>query len=206
MGWQTKNKAVIVNKNRMIIPFYSDGFSFSLMAITDDCGKNWQFSEPLVSAAGIQPTIAFKKDGTLVTYMRDNGPPPKRHHISESKDNGKTGSPVRDSSIPNEGSGSDIVTLRNGNWVLAYNDTEDGRYTLAVSLSTDEGKTWKYIRHLDRDMRENMGMRTTAAYPSIVQGSDGAIHVVYSYHNKDRGGKTIKHARFNEAWIREGDK
>ena len=57
MGWQTKNKAVIVNKKRMIIPFYSDGFSFSLMAITDDCGKSWKFSEPLVAAGNIHPSI-----------------------------------------------------------------------------------------------------------------------------------------------------
>ncbi|GAG10500.1 unnamed protein product, partial [marine sediment metagenome] len=97
MGWQTKNKAVIVDKNRMIIPFYSDGFSFSLMAITDDCGDNWQFSEPLVGAGNIQPSIAKKTDGTLVAYMRDNGPAPKRLHISTSKDGGLTWSPVRDS-------------------------------------------------------------------------------------------------------------
>ena len=202
LGWQTKNKAVFLENGRMIIPFYSDGLDISIMLISDDNGKHWQFSEPLVSAAGIQPTIAFKKNGTLVTYMCDNGPPPKRHHISESKDNGMTWSPVRDSVLPNEGSGSDIVTLQNGNWVIAYNDTEDGRYTLALSLSTDEGKTWKYIRHLERDMREDVNKRTTAAYPSIVQGDDDAIHVVYSYHNKDRGGKTIKHVRLNEEWIR----
>ncbi|MHC4705312.1 MAG: exo-alpha-sialidase, partial [Planctomycetota bacterium] len=42
VGWQTKNKAVIVNKNRIIVPLYSDGFSFSLMAITDNGGNNWQ--------------------------------------------------------------------------------------------------------------------------------------------------------------------
>jgi len=40
-----------------------------------------------------------------VTYMRDNGPPPKRLMMSESKDQGQTWSPVRDSEIPNPGSG-----------------------------------------------------------------------------------------------------
>jgi len=206
LGWQTKNKAVFLKNGRMVIPFYSDGLDLSIMLISDDGGKQWLFSEPLVSAAGIQPAIALKKDGTLVAFMRDNGPPPKRHHVSESKDNGMSWSPVRDSELQNEGSGSDIVTLENGNWVIAYNDTEDGRHTLALSLSTDEGKTWKHTRHLERDMRENMKMRTTAAYPSIVQGNDGAIHVVYSYNNNDRGGKTIKHVRLNEEWIRENEK
>jgi predicted neuraminidase len=205
VGWQTKNKAVVVGNNRMIIPFYSDGFSFSLMAITDDCGKSWQFSEPLVGAGNIQPSIAKKADGTLVAYMRDNGPPPKRLHMSTSGDGGLTWSSVRDSELHNPGSGADLVTLRNGHWVLAYNDTEDGRHSLAVSISTNEGRSWEYTRHLERDMRSR-DIATSSGYPSIIQGLDDTLHVVYSYHHKDRGGapnKTIKYVRFNEEWIRQ---
>jgi len=205
MGWQTKNKAVIVDENRIIIPLYSDGFSFSLMAITDDGGNSWQFSEPLVGAGNIQPSIAKKSDGTLVAYMRDNGPAPKRLHISTSSDKGLTWSPVRDCELPNPGSGADLVTLRNGHWVLAYNDTEDGRHSLAVSISTDEDKTWEYTRQLERDTRDRQ-IATSSAYPSIIQGCDDTLHVVYSYHHNDRGGapnKTIKYVKFNEAWVRQ---
>ena len=205
VGWQTKNKAVIVGEKRMIVPFYSDGFSFSLMAITDDGGRTWQFSEPLVGPGNIQPSIAKKSDGTLVAYMRDNGPAPKRLHMSTSKDKGLTWSPVRDCELPNPGSGADLVTLRNGHWVLAYNDTEDGRHSLAVSISTDEGRTWEYTRHLERDARDRH-LATRSAYPSIIQGRDDTLHVVYSYHHNDRKGapnKTIKYAHFNEEWIKQ---
>ncbi len=205
MGWQTKNKAVIVDKNRIIIPLYSDGFSFSLMAITDDGGKSWQFSEPLAGAGNIQPSIAKKADGTLVAYMRDNGPAPKRLHISTSKDKGLTWSLVKDSELPNPGSGADIVTLQNGHWVLAYNDTENGRHSLAVSISTNEGKTWEYTRHLELDTR-GRNIATSSGYPSIIQGRNGTLGVVYSYHHNGRGGvpnKTIKYAQFNEAWIKQ---
>jgi predicted neuraminidase len=207
MGWQTKNKAVIVNNKRIIIPLYSDGFSFSLMAITDDSGYSWQFSEPLVAPGNIQPSIAKKTDGTLVAYMRDNGPPPQRLHMSTSKDSGLTWSPVRDSELPNPGSGADLVTLRNGHWVLAYNDTEDGRHSLAVSISTNEGKTWEYTRHLERDLRDK-NITTRSAYPSIIQGHNDILHVVYSYHHNDRKGepnKTIKYVQFNEAWVKHGN-
>jgi predicted neuraminidase len=120
-------------------------------------------------------------------------------HISTSTDKGLTWSPVRDSELPNPGSGADIVTLRNGHWVLAYNDTEKGRHSLAVSLSTDEGKTWSHTRHLEYSDSEQAA--PTGAYPSIVQGADGVCHVVYSYQGKT--GKTIKHVRFTEAWIME---
>ena len=203
VGWQTKNKAVIVDKTRMIIPLYSDGFSFSLMAITDDAGQTWQFSDPLVGAGNIQPSIAKKADGTLVAYMRDNGPPPKRLHISQSTDKGLTWSLVTDSELPNPGSGADVVTLQNGHWTMAYNDTESGRHSLAVSISTDEGKTWQYTRHLEQDTRDRQ-LATSSSYPSIIQGRDGTSHVVYSYHHNDRQtgpNKTIKYVRFNEAWV-----
>jgi predicted neuraminidase len=197
MGWQTKNKGVLIDGKRLIVPLYSDGFSFSLMAMTDDNGATWQFSEPLVGPGNIQPSIATKANGTLVAYMRDNGPPPQRLHVSESRDKGLTWSRVRDSELPNPGSGADIVTLRNGHWVLAYNDTEDGRHSLAVSLSTDEGQTWSHTRHLER--AEPHGP-LSGAYPSIIQARDGALHVVYSYRQSERG-KTIKHVHFTEAWL-----
>ncbi|MCH7917132.1 MAG: exo-alpha-sialidase [Planctomycetes bacterium] len=132
--------------------------------------------------------------------MRDNGPAPKRLHISRSRDNGLTWSDVQDSQIPNPGAGADLVTLSNGHWVLAFNDTERGRHSLAVSTTRDEGQIWSKPRHLEQDPKKT----TSFAYPAIVQAKDGALHVVYSYHGRKDNGeahKTIKHARFNEAWI-----
>ncbi len=208
MGWQTKNKAVFVG-DRIIIPFYSDGFSFSIMAITDDFGKTWQFSNPLVGMGNIQPSIAFKEDRTLVAYMRDNGPAPKRHMVSESKDNGLTWSLVKDDNLVNEGSGSDIVTLGNGHWVMIYNDSEDGRWTLAATISEDEGKTWKYSRHIELDTNSDVSKRDKFSYPSVIQGSDGMIHVVYSWHKHNtlpHDADNIKYLRFTEEWVKEGDK
>jgi len=208
MGWQTKNKPVLLDGDRIILPLYSDGFSFSLMAITDDGGAHWQFSEPLVGPGNIQASIARKSDGTLVAYMRDNGPPPKRLMISESMDRGLTWSMVRDSELPNEGSGADIVTLDNGHWVLAYNDTEEGRNSLAVSISSDEGRSWPDTRHLELDNRD-LQVASRFAYPSIIEGKNGFMHVVYSYHGKDENGnpdKTIRYARITEEWIMDGDR
>jgi predicted neuraminidase len=202
MGWQTKNKPLQLG-NRIIIPFYSDGLEMSLMAITEDYGKTWEFSTPLVNISNIQPALAIKKDGTIVAWMRDNGPPPNRHYISESKDKGLTWSDVVKSDVVNPGSGSDIVTLANGHWVLTYNDVEDGRYSLVVSVSEDEGKTWKYTRHLEYDKEK----KDKFSYPSIIQGKDGMIHVIYTYqkYNTHPGDEdNIKYARFSEDWIKEG--
>jgi len=193
MGWMTRAHPVELPGGRIIVPLYSDGYDFSLMAITDDGGKSWTTSEPLVGGGNIQPAIARKKDGTLVAYMRDNGPPPKRLQASESRDNGVTWSEVRDTDLPNPGSGADLINLRDGRWALIYNDTEKGRHSLAVAVSDDEGASWKWKRHLER--REGGSFH----YPSLIQARDGSLHATYSFF--DARGKTIKHAHFNLEWI-----
>ena len=89
-----------------------------------------------------------RDDGTLVAYMRENGPL-DRVRVAESKDEGVSWGPVGVTELPNPGSGLDGVRLANGHWLLVYNDTVSGRNRLAVSLSTDEGRTWKWTRHLE---------------------------------------------------------
>jgi predicted neuraminidase len=183
------------------------------MAITDDWGKTWHSSTPLVGLGNIQPSIVRRKDGSLFTFMRDNGPPPKRLHQSESHDRGETWSAVTDSGLPNPGSGAEITSLRNGHWVLISNDTERERNSLAVQISDDEGKTWKWKRHLELD--EPGPEAGSFHYPSIIQAKDGTLHASYSYHlakrnlpkdvDGDPAGKSIKHAHFNETWVMEGD-
>lgn len=203
MGWQTLNKPFLQGE-RIILPLYSDGFSFSLMAITDNQGISWSFSEPLVENGNIQPAIAARTDGTLVAFMRDNGPEPKRLHVSESADRGETWSIVENSTIPNPGSGADIVTLANGHWLLIFNDTENGRHSLAVSLSTDGGQNWSGTASLEFDGRAENPARSH--YPAIIQGKEGRIHAVYSYHlseGSEDQRKTIRYASFTEEWVRK---
>ncbi|MGB9605867.1 MAG: exo-alpha-sialidase, partial [Bryobacteraceae bacterium] len=90
MGWMPRNHPIELPSGRILLPLYSDGFSFSLIGITDDGGQSWTTSEPLVGPGAVQPTLARKRDGTLVAYMRDNGPPPKRVMTSISHDDGVT--------------------------------------------------------------------------------------------------------------------
>jgi predicted neuraminidase len=203
MGWMTRVHPTILKSGRIIIPLYSDGFSFSLMALTDDGGETWQFSTPLVGGGNIQPSIVQQNDGTLVAIMRDNGPAPKRAQISASNDEGLTWGPVADSDLPNPGAGIEWIVLASGEWVIIYNDTEEGRHSLAVSISDDEGKTWKWTRHLEK-MEAGQG---SYHYPSIIQAKDGTLHASYSYfgaeetYGNDR--KSIKHVQFNIEWVKE---
>jgi predicted neuraminidase len=166
------------------------------MAISDDGGKTWTASKPLAGYGSIQPSVLEKTNGTLVAYMRENGPLNKVR-VSESKDRGLTWGPVGVTAIPNPGSGLDTVRLKNGHWLIVSNDSARGRNSLAVKISDDEGKTWKWTRHLEKHPTGSFH------YPAVIQAWDGSIHCVYSYFVA--GGKSMKHARFNEEWVRAGD-
>jgi predicted neuraminidase len=90
---------------------------------------------------------------------------------------------------------------------VIYNDTEQGRHSLAVSISQDEGKTFKWTRHLEY---KEPGQGGSFSYPSIIQTRDGLLHATYTYNNVGQpdareNGKTIKHAAFNKAWVMQGD-
>ncbi len=200
LGWMTRVHPIMTSDARIMLGLYSDVFNCSLAAFTEDWGKTWQFSEPIVSVdlGNIQPTFLKRKDGTIVAFMRDNGFP-KRIRKAESQDGGLTWSVVESMDIPNPGSSVDAVVLKNGNWVLICNDTVQGRHILSAYLSEDEGKSWPVSRRLE-DFPPDAG---SGAYPSVIQADDGTIHCTYSFVTKETPGSCIKHACFNEAWLKE---
>lgn len=203
IGWQTKNKPIIIS-DRIIVPLYSDGFNCSLFALTDDLGKTWQYSNPVLGGIGIQPTIAASKDGVLFAYLRDNGPPPQRMQVTHSNDGGMTWSIAKDDNLPNPGAGFDMTNLHSEEWAIVYNHTEDGRHDLTIAISDDDGTSWKWSRQIEFDDRKDKA--TSSHYPAIIQGKNGMIHIIYSYHHKDRDGgphKTIKYASFPVSWVKE---
>lgn len=192
MGWQPRCKPMALPSGRLLLPLYTDTFSISIMALSDDGGFTWRASKPLIGFGNIQPSVVRRNDGTLVAYMRENG---FTHHIRacESRDEGETWGDVYSIALPNPGSGLDALRLQNGHWLLIYNDTEQGRHRLAVSLSKDEGRSWSHTRHLEDHASGSFH------YPAIIQSRDGRIHAVYSYFVD--GGKSMKHAEFDEAWL-----
>ena len=199
-GWMTRTHPTTLTDGRILLPLYSDGYNLSLVAISDDQGKTWTQSLPIVGRGNVQPSIVQKKNGSLVAYMRDGGDAPGRIQISTSNDKGFTWTIAKKTDLPNPGASIEALVLENKEWILIHNNTENGRHSLVVSLSDDEGKTWKWTRSLD----EKEPGKGSFAYPSVIQSKDGLIHVSYSYHlDKDR---TIKHAAFSIDWIKSENK
>jgi predicted neuraminidase len=195
LGWMPRVHAIALPSGRWLLPLYCDTFSASIIMRSDDQGATWTASTPIIGWGAIQPSLVRRDDGTIVSYMRDNGPF-RRIRVCESKDEGETWSKVTSTDLPNPGAGIEAIRLQSGKWAMIYNDSVIDRATLAVSVSEDEGQTWPHTRHLAVDPNHKQSFH----YPSIMQASDGKIHATYTHGNQP-GGSSIDHAEFDEAWL-----
>ncbi len=129
----------------------------------------------------IQPSILTHKDGRLQILCRTrNG----RIATAWSSDKGETWSPLSLTNLPNNNSGTDAVTLKDGRQVLVYNAvaTPPGakkgvRTPLNIAISKD-GVHWKMIMTLEDSPVSQY------SYPSIIQSKDGNIHIVYTWRRQ----------------------
>ena len=187
-----KNKPEIIN-GRLLCPSSTEdnGWKFH-MEIYDIAKKEWKYVGPVKAELAmrtedmnemhpidcIQPSILKLKDGRLQVLMRTrNG----RIATSFSSNNGDTWTNVTLLDVPNNQSGTDAVTLADGRHVLIYNDfqtlpgTKKGvRTPLSIAVSND-GIHWHHALTLEDSPISQY------SYPSIIQGKDGKLHVVYTW-------------------------
>ena len=129
----------------------------------------------------IQPSILKLRDGRLQVLMRTHNA-----HLatSYSSDNGDTWTPVTLTTVENNQSGTDAVTLKDGSHALIYNDfetlpmTKKGpRTPLSIAVSHD-GQSWRKAVTLESSPIDQY------SYPAIIQGRDGRLHCVYTWRRQ----------------------
>ncbi|EAP73128.1 Hypothetical Protein RRSL_02925 [Ralstonia solanacearum UW551] len=77
------------------------------------------------------------------------------------------------------------------------------RAPLSLAISEDGGQTWRRRRNLE--IGDGYCMTNNSAdqrnreysYPSIVQGTDGALHIAFTYFRQ-----RIKYVTGDESWVR----
>ncbi len=114
----------------------------------------------------------------------------KKIHATRTSDGGRTWSALETIDLPNSNSGLDAIRISDGRLLLAFNDTDSGRDNLRLAISADGGVTWKRAATLVAEAGEEF------SYPTVLQTSDGLIHVTYTWKRKG-----IKEATFNVAWL-----
>ena len=181
-----KNKPII-NKGRLIAPTSIEEGGWRLyFEYSDDMGKTWKRTDFVKADEGvkaIQPAIMVLADGRLAAVARTRS---EHIGITYSSDNGLTWSKLELIDTPNNNSGLDAVTLKDGRHALICNDRpipkgiKNGkgvRTPLSVMLS-DDGVNWRHWVTLE-DSPINQ-----YSYPSIIQTSDGKLHCIYTWRRQ----------------------
>ncbi|HBJ37377.1 MAG TPA: sialidase [Planctomycetaceae bacterium] len=140
---------------------------------TGDLGLTWSRTEPLndgITVAAIQPSILQHGDGRLQAVGRSRQ---GKIFTIQSEDQGKTWAEMSFLDLPNNNSGTDAVTLKDGRHLLVYNHTTKGRSPLNVSISMD-GQAWEAALVLEDQPGEY-------SYPAVMQSSDGLVHITYTW-------------------------
>jgi predicted neuraminidase len=120
----------------------------------------------------IQPTVIDLGNDHLRLYSRSTlqiG----RICVADSNDGGSTWANARPLDVPNPNSGIDVVRLKDGRFVLAYNNTRSGRTPLNLGISED-GEHFQSFRILENGPGE-------FSYPALIVARNGDLLLTYTW-------------------------
>jgi predicted neuraminidase len=180
-----KNQPVTLNNGNILSPSGTENSGAKVhFELSTDKGKTWQATDALndgKTVKALQPTILFHKGDSLQMFCRTQN---RAIYESWSADNGKTWSPLDKTSLPNNNSGIDGVTLKDGRQLLVYNHVlppgnlaKGARTPLNVAISKD-GKTWYAALILEDSPISQY------SYPTVIQTADGLVHIVYTWRRQ----------------------
>lgn len=179
-----KNKPVLLSNGNLFCPTSTEGDGWKIhFEVTKDNGQTWRKVGPIAKNGldAIQPSILDHGNGKLQILARS-----KNRALVESwsADNGETWSPLAKTNLPNNNSGTDAVTMKDGRHVLVYNhvlppgDLAKGpRTPLNVSVSKD-GKQWSAALILEDSPISQY------SYPAVIQTADGMLHFIYTWRRQ----------------------
>ncbi|WP_373550112.1 exo-alpha-sialidase [Haliscomenobacter sp.] len=177
-----KNKPVLLQDGTLLCPSSSEHDGWRVhFELSKDAGRTWSKTPAINDGkefSAIQPSVLFHPDGRLQILCRS-----KNAYVLEafSADQGKSWSPLKKTSLPNPNSGTDALTLKDGRQLIVYNHVTKrsrqwggDRSPLNIALSKD-GKNWKQLMALEEEPKQEF------SYPAVIQGSDGRIHITYTW-------------------------
>lgn len=201
-----KNKPILLSNGNLICPSSTEGNGWHVhFEVTSDFGKTWRKIGPLDRGEddinAIQPSVLDHGNGRLQILART-----RNWAIAESwsYDNGETWTPLRKTSLPNNNSGTDAVTMKDGTHVLVYNhvlpppDNPKGKRTpLNVAVSKD-GVRWDAVLILEDSPISQY------SYPAVIQTSDGLLHFAYTWRRQKMKHVVADPKKWKKRKIKEG--
>lgn len=181
-----RNKPIVLSNGTWIAGASNeDGLWNVFFDLSNDEGNTWHATPFLsvdrksLSGKGvIQPTLWESEPGHVHALLRSSSGVICR---ADSKDYGKTWSPVYKTQIPNPNSTVDLAKLPNGHLILACNPDNSNwgsRGELVLLESGDNGKSWQELVELENGSRDD-----EYSYPAIINFGD-SIAVTYTWKRK----------------------
>ncbi|HXH21211.1 MAG TPA: sialidase family protein [Dehalococcoidia bacterium] len=179
-----KNKPLLLSSGRIVAGTSVESYRAwaAWVELSDDGGRTWRRRGPIAAPGEprgvIQPAIFETSSGDLRMLLRSA----RIGRICEarSSDRGETWTAAAPTALANPNSGIDAVRLQDGRVILCHNPLERGRTPLVLSVSEDDGDTWREAVQLESGPGEY-------SYPAVVQASDGEIHVTYTWRRERIG-------------------
>ncbi len=192
-GWgPVKNKAITLADGAWLAPAsleVKEGKREIWTAFADrsvDGGTTWTRSADFAiedpkdrrfrGPGAIQPTFWESAPGKVHALVRTGAGIVWR---TDSEDGGLTWVPMYATDLPNNNSGVDALRLEDGRVLLVYNPVGKNwgaRTPLDLAVSSDNGKTWQTIAHLEDDPN----LQSEYSYPAIVR-TDAGVAVSYTW-------------------------
>mmetsp|Transcript_13414 Transcript_13414/g.38074 ORF Transcript_13414/g.38074 Transcript_13414/m.38074 type:complete len:483 (-) Transcript_13414:253-1701(-) len=210
----TKNKPMAVGRGHILAGSSEEDRGWTVhLEESWDWGWSWKRVEPTIEYGEgvIQPAIFRTSDGVLRMVMRTRRD--RKVVGTSSTDNiGRSWERVSSKGLDSPNAGLDAITLQDGRVLIAHNGGRSGRHKLVLSMSYDsEGEEYTTVAVLEDDDEEytredeckdpddpNARDDPEYSYPSLLQTSDGMLHVTYTFSYFGSGGgctgrENIKH-------------
>jgi len=180
-----KNKPIVLSDGTWMAPSSTetDDTWDVFVDRTEDGGRTWRAGELVVrdrtefeGKGVIQPTLWESEPGCVHMLMRSTC---GRICRSDSRDGGLTWSPIYRTDLPNNNSGIDLARLSSGTLVLVHNPVSENwgpRTPLSVSLSTDNGHSWRQRRDIETGPGE-------FSYPAVIPTREG-LALTYTWRRE----------------------
>jgi predicted neuraminidase len=178
---------------------FGDDFS-QVIELNDEAQKVSDFVPVPESKGRVHGSIVVSQNGhNLLQFFRSRRA--DRIYRSVGNQEGTSWSVPAPVELPNNNSSIQAVRLSNGLLAMVFNrfglqtqaiDQDWGtaqwpmtRWPLSIAISEDDGLTWPWIRDIDYGQgyagQANWHLNGQLAYPTLIEGNPGELHVAYSW-------------------------
>jgi len=139
--------------------------------------------------SSLQPVVVPLARLEAVAFLRSSGSSPRRVLSVATEDGGRTWSDLAPTELPNPDAAVAAIRTSRGEILIAFNDSEVDRSNLKLAVSRDGGRSFETLLTVVPPLGD--AASPELAYPWLLESSDGALHLLYSW-NRSR----IVHVRF----------